>query len=169
VRGARQNLTVVVKAVRVRVPSLTLCLGILVSVLLVSGCGISNSSATTHAQFVSRANAVCAVALRNAARLKTPKAPAELLSFSERTNSIVSNLASELKGIKPPSNSRVVYNRFLTTVAHEARLLGEVVDALRAGSAARARAALQALNSNAVNEEAKTLGITECARTVTPG
>jgi hypothetical protein len=109
------------------------------------------------------------VALRSAARLKTPTSPGEVLAFSEQTTSIVSRLANELKGIRPPSNSRVAYNRFLTTVANETRLLGEVVEALRAGSAARARAALKGLNSNVVNEQAKTLGITECARTVTPG
>jgi hypothetical protein len=53
--------------------------------------------------------------------------------------------------------------------AREARMIGELAQALRAGSAARARATLQAFNSNAVNEEAKALGITECARTITPG
>jgi hypothetical protein len=144
-------------------------LGIFLSVLLISGCGGSNSSGPTQAQFVSRANAACAVALRSAARLKTPTSPAELLVFSEQTTSIVSRVANELEGIRPPSSARIAYNRFLTTVAGETRLLGEVVEALRAGSAARARAALKGLNSNVVNDEAKALGITECARTVTRG
>jgi len=144
-------------------------LGILVCVLLICSCGGSHSAAPTQAQFASQANAVCAVALRSAARLKTPKSAAELLPFSERASSIVSKVVSELKGVTPPPNSRVAYNRFLMTSAHEARILGELVHALRVASPARARVALQALKSNAVNEEAKALGITECARTVTPG
>jgi hypothetical protein len=144
-------------------------LGVLVSALLICSCGGSNSPAPTKARFVSRANAICAVGLRSAARLKTPRSPAELLLFSERASSIVSKAASELKNLNPPSSSRVAYERFLTTLADEARLNGDVVAALRAGNAARARAALKALNSNSVNEEARALGLTECARTVTPG
>jgi hypothetical protein len=144
-------------------------LGMLVSVLLTCSCGGSSSAAPTQAQFASRADALCASALRSAGRLKTPRSAAELLPFSERASSIVSKLASELKGVTPPPNSRVAYDRFLMAAAREARMLGELGQALRVGRSARARAALQALNSNAVNEEAKALGITECAGTVMPG
>lgn len=144
-------------------------LGMLVSVLLICSCGRSNSAAPTQAQFASQANAVCAVALRSAARLKTPKSVTELLLFSERAGSIVSKVVGELKGVTPPPNSRVAYNRFLMVSAHEARILGELAHALRIASPARTRVALQALKSNAVNEAAKALGIKECARTVTPG
>ncbi len=144
-------------------------LGIVILALVISSCGGSSSAAPTQAQFASRADALCAGALRSAGRLKTPKSAAELLPFSERASAIVSKLTSQLKGVTPPPKSRVAYNRFLIAAAREARTLGELVQALRAGSTARARAALQALNSNAVNEEAKALGITECARTVRPG
>lgn len=145
-------------------------LGMLVSTLLVCGCGGSTGAGPTQAEFVTRANAFCTVALRSAASVKTPKSAAELLSFSEQASAIVSKLVSELKAVTPPSNSRVAYSRFLTTSAHEARMLGELEQALRVGSTARAHAALQALNSgNAVNEEAMALGLTECARTVTQG
>ena len=137
--------------------------------LLICSCGGSNSAAPAQAQFASQANAICAVALRSAARLKTPKSAAELLPFSEQASSIVSKVVRELKGVTPPPDSRLAYNGFLMASAHEARMLGELVQALRAGSTGRARSALQALNSNAVNEEAKALGITECARTVRPG
>lgn len=139
------------------------------SVVLVCGCGGSTGTGPTQAEFVTRANAFCAVALRSAASVKTPKSAAGLLPFSERASSIVSKLVSELKAVTPPSSSRVAYSRFLTTSAHEAQMLGELEQALRVGSTARARTALQALNSDAVNEEAKALGLTECARTVTRG
>jgi hypothetical protein len=142
----------------------------LVSTLLVCGCGGSTGTGATQAEFVTRANAFCAVALRSAASVKTPKSAAELLPFSERASSIVSKLVSELKAVTPPSNSRAAYSRFLATSSHEAQMLGELEQALRVGSTTRAHAALQALNSgDAVNEEAKALGLTECARTVTRG
>jgi hypothetical protein len=141
----------------------------LAAVVLLSGCGRAKSSAPTQAQFVARANAICAAGLRSAAHLKSPKSTAELLPFSEQTSSIVSKLASDLDGVTPPSRSRVSYARFLRTLAREARLLDEVVTGLRAHSALRARRALEGLSSDAVNEQAKALGIAVCARTVSSG
>jgi hypothetical protein len=109
------------------------------------------------------------VALRSAAGVKVPKSAAELLPFFERASSIVSKLVSELKAVTPPSSLRVTYRRFLTAAAHEAQTLHEVTQALRVGNAAGARAGIQALSSDAVNEDAKSLGVTECARTVARG
>jgi hypothetical protein len=140
-----------------------------VSVLLICECGGSSGAGPTQAEFVTRANAVCAVALRSAASVKIPKSATELLPFFERASSIVSKLVSELKAVTPPSSSRVAYRRFLTAAAHEAQTLHEVIQALRLGNAAGARAGIQALSSDAVNEDAKSLGITECARTVARG
>jgi hypothetical protein len=94
----------------------------------------------TQAQLASQANAVGAVALRRAARLKTPKSAAELLPFSEQASSIVSKVVSELKGITPPPNSRAAYNRFLMASAHEARILGELAHALPMSPVLRGRA-----------------------------
>lgn len=137
------------------------------STLLVCGCGGSTGMGPTKGEFVTRANAFCAVTLRSAASIKAPKSAGELLPFSERASSIVSKLVSELKAVTPPSNLRVAYSRFLATSSHEAQILNELEQALRVGSTARAHTALQALNSDAANEEAKALGLTECARTVT--
>jgi hypothetical protein len=144
---------------------------IVVAALLLSSCGSSKSpsSSPTQAQFASRANAICVAGLRSAARLTAPKSTAELLSFSERTSSIVSKLASELGGVEAPPNDRAAYSRFVTSVAREARLLEDAVAALRARSAVRARRALEGLSSDGANEQAKALGIEDCARTVSPG
>jgi len=141
----------------------------LLAVAVLAGCGATNKAASTQAHFVTRANTICVAGLRSAAHLKTPKSTAELLSFSERTSAIVSKLASELSGVRAPANDRAAYGRFVKSVAREARLLGDAVGALRARSAARARRALEGLSSNAANEQAKALGIADCARTVSPG
>ena len=142
-----------------------------VAALLLSSCGSSKSpnSTSTQAQFVTHANAICIAGLRSAARLQAPKSTAELLSFSERTSSIVSRLASELASVQAPANDRAEYSRFVKSVAREAQLLEDAVAALRARSAVRARRALEGLSSTGANEDAKALGITDCARTVTPG
>jgi hypothetical protein len=141
----------------------------LAAVALLAGCGGTSSSAPTQARFAAHANAICVAGLHSAARLKAPKSKAELLSFSERTSSIVSKLASELGGVKAPANARAAYSRFVKSVAREARLLEDAVAGLRARNAARARRALQGLSSNAANQQAKALGLTDCARTVSPG
>ena len=141
----------------------------LAAVTLLAGCGDSKGSVSTQARFVAHTNAICVAGLRSAALLKAPKSTAELLSFSERTSSIVSKLASELANVKAPANDRAEYSRFVKSVAREAQLLEDAVAALRARSAVRARRALEGLSSTGANEEAKSLGITECARTVSPG
>jgi hypothetical protein len=136
---------------------------------LLAGCGSTSKPAPTQAQFAAHANAICVAGLRSAARLKAPNSTAELLSFSEQTSAIVSKLAHELSGVQAPANVRTRYSRFVKTVAREAQLLEEAVAGLRARNAVRAREALEALSSDTGKEEAKALGITDCARTVSPG
>ncbi len=138
------------------------------SVLLICGCGGSATSGPTHVQFVSQANAICAKALRSGQRLSRPKSRAELLPVLEDARSIVARATTELKGVKAPSDARSAYDRFLATIAHEVRLLDELTQALRSKNVPRERVAAQALNSNSANEQAQALGLTECARTVTP-
>lgn len=149
-----------------RLPLSRCGLGMLGAVSLLCSCGGSTSAGPSQAQFASRANAICAVALKRAALLKSPMSQAELLSFSEQADSIVSKTVSELKGLVPPASSQAAYARFLAATGHEAAMLGELATALRNGRAARARAVLKALNSEASNEEGKALGLSECARTV---
>jgi len=145
------------------------CVATLAACALLAGCGSAGKPAPTQAQFAAHANAICVAGLRSAARLKTPKSTGELLSFSEQTSSIVSKLAHELSGVQPPAGARARYNRFVESVAREAQLLEQAVAGLRARNAVRARQALEALSSNTGKEEAKALGITDCARTVSPG
>jgi hypothetical protein len=145
------------------------CIAMLASLALLAGCGSSNSSTPTQAQFAAHANAICVAGLRSAARLKEPKSTAELLSFSEKTSAIVSRLAHELSGVQAPTSAQARYSRFVKSVAREAQLLEDAVAGLRARDAERARKALESLSSNGAKEEAKALGISDCARTVSPG
>jgi hypothetical protein len=145
------------------------CVAVLATVALLAGCGSSSDNAPTQAQFAAHANAICVAGLRSAARLKAPKSTAELLSFSEQTSAIVSRLGHELSGVQAPTGAQARYNRFVKSVAHEAQLLEEAVAGLRAHDAVRARKALEALSANGAKEEAKALGIADCARTVSSG
>lgn len=144
-------------------------LATLAACALLAGCGSTGSSAPTQAQFAARANAICVAGLRSAARLKAPKSTAELLSFSEQTSAIVSKLAHELSDVQAPTSAQARYSQFIKSVAREAKLLEDAVAGLRARDAVRARKALEGLSSNGANEEAKALGIADCARTVSPG
>jgi hypothetical protein len=145
------------------------CVAMLATLALLAGCGSSGDSAPTQAQFAAHANAICVAGLRSAALLKEPKSTAQLLSFSEKTSAIVSRLAHELSGVQAPASAKARYSRFVKSVAREAQLLEEAVAGLRARDAERARKALESLSSNAAKEEAKALGISDCARTVSPG
>jgi hypothetical protein len=132
------------------------------------GCGGSATSAPTHVQFMSQANAICAEALRSGERLNRPKSRPELLHVLKEARSLIARVTSELERVTAPSDVRAAYDRFLATTAHEVRSLDELTQALRAKNGSQERVALQALNSNSANEQAHALGLTECARTVTP-
>jgi hypothetical protein len=151
-------------------PSRRICaLAILAACALLAGCGSTSSSSPTQAQFAAHANSICVAGLRRAARLKAPTSTAQLLSFSEQTSAIVSKLAHELYAVQAPASARARYSHFVKSVAREAELLEQAVAGLRARDAVRARQALESLSSNRGKEEAKALGISDCARTVSPG
>ncbi len=145
----------------------TAALLLLAPTVLLSGCG-GASPTPTQAQFASRANAICAAALRNAARVKAPRTAAEVLPTLEQASSIVSKTAGELQAVKPPASQETAFHRFLATIGHETQLLGAAVDGLRNHNTTQADRALQGLNFNYVNEQAKALGLSECARNGTP-
>jgi hypothetical protein len=136
---------------------------------LLPACGSSGGSTTaSHADFVARANAICATGLRKAEGLGTPKSAAEALPFAEHASANVSGLLSQLKGVTAPASSRAAYAKFLATAGAEAKAIGQLVTALRAHKTAQAKTALGRLNSNTSNAEAGALGLSECARTRTP-
>ncbi|MCW3067378.1 MAG: hypothetical protein JWL67_3 [Solirubrobacterales bacterium] len=141
----------------------------LVSAVILSACGSSGSSTTAgRADFVARANAICASGLRKAEGLTTPKSTAEVLPFAQHASSIVTGLLIQLKGVTPPASSRAAYARFLQTAGAEASEIGQLVAALRTRDVAHAKTALAQLSSNTSNAQARALGLSECARTRTP-
>lgn len=145
------------------------CLATIVAVALVSACGSSGGATTAHrADFVARANAICASGLRKAEGLSTPKSAREVLPFAEHASAIVSGLLAQLNGVTAPASSRAAYAKFLTTVGAEASAIEQLVAALRARDTAVAKTALSHLSSNTSNAEARALGLAECARTRTP-
>jgi hypothetical protein len=144
------------------------CVAIFLCAATLSACGSSGTSTTaTRAEFVARANAICASSEKKASQLKAPTSAANLLPFAEQARSIVDELLTQLEGVTPPSGSRAAYGRFLATAGRETQEIGRLVTALHSHDVNGAKAALGALNSNASNAEAKALGLTECARTAT--
>jgi hypothetical protein len=131
----------------------------------IGGCG-GSSNGVSDAQFKAKANSVCAAALRRAAHLATPTSRTGLAFYFQEASSIAGTLIGELGKVKPPAGSRSKYERLVSIGGEEAHRIASVASALRTHDDARARAALQSLQSNRYNEQARALGLTECARSI---
>lgn len=133
--------------------------------LLLSGCG---SSSSTDAQFVGRANAICADLEKRGKELARPNTPSDQIELTQRAGELLHRGERELAAVKPSADKRAAYKRFLTTVATEADAVSQLASELRTRNTTAARATLRKLSSNRVNREAEALGIAQCARTVEP-
>jgi hypothetical protein len=143
-------------------------LAAILSAGILSACGGSGASPTARAEFLARANAICASGLRKARQLQQPKSAAGLLPFTERARPIVAKIVAELAAVTPPASSRAAYGKYLAKVTEEVKAIGQLVVALRGHDIRLGQSALGELNSNVSNAEASALGLSQCARTVAP-
>jgi hypothetical protein len=154
--------------------------------LAVAGCGGGSSSSTTGAsgasgtagstplsqdEFVSQANAACKDSNDQVAALK---APAQTLSAQaatiEQEIPIVTSGLAKLTAITPPADLQSKYDQWLSEAKQQVTLATELAAAAKANDTAKAQSVAKQLQAN--NDQnhslAVDLGLTECAKNVTP-
>lgn len=154
--------------------------------LAVAGCGGGDDSSTTGAsgasgaagaaplsqdEFVSQANAACADANQQVEALTAPadSDPIESLTpFLEKEITIANELLAKLSAITPPENLQSDYDQFLATGKSQIATAQDAADAAKSGDTEAVQAAVQKLGSNKDDQQAKALGLTECAKDAEP-
>jgi hypothetical protein len=153
--------------------------------LAVAGCGGGSSSTTgasgasgtsgstplSQDEFVSQANAACKDANDQLAALK---APAQTLNAQGATIAqeipIINQGLAKLTAITPPTDLQSKYDQWLSQAKQQVTLATQLAAAAKANDTAKAQSAAKQLQANSEqnNSLASDLGLTECAKNVSP-
>jgi hypothetical protein len=144
--------------------------GLLACAVIVSACGGSRSpEKAERSRLVARANAICRSAITASSDLDQSLASlAQVVAFVKEAEPIFNRLVSELKRLNPPPNMRREYQSLVSTAQASTVALSKLPEAISRKNEREALTALTTLKSNKFAEEAKMLGIEECAGSATP-
>jgi len=144
--------------------------------LAVAGCGGSSSSSgtLTHAQLVSKVNAICAQ--RNTKIAALPKAFAnpsslrQLATYLGDLEAINVPLLNQLYALKPPASDTATWNDAVKDNRQITQLIAQAKTSAQAGNVAEVRKIeieLQPINAS-LRSDAGKLGLTECLKQPLP-
>jgi hypothetical protein len=150
----------------------------LLSVMLVAatlaGCGGSNSTSTSTdsgANFVARANQICATVNSKIAAMPAINTPAEVIKSLPQEVAVITGAVAQLKALTPPADHKTTAEQLISGLGQEGTLLQQIIAALKAADAAKLKTlANQETSLNKTDgARAKTLGLTECTKNVEAG
>jgi hypothetical protein len=136
--------------------------------LLVAGCGGSY----TKQDFVDRANAICASALRQTRAISPPSAPQKnraLAEYLTQALPIVQSEADQLRGLRRPPGTdrdRAALTRYLAALTQQVTAIRRLKTAAVGGDSQGVATAEAALSATQVSPLAASYGLRSCA---TPG
>ena len=161
----------------------------LLTACVLAGCGGSSSTTTsstassaggspTKAEYIAKANAICAgasaqtgkllgeVESATTAALRAPSASggAHLADLVAGLHSAALRVLGELQSLTPPSSDRAAVAQFLTPLTHAITGLGQADQAIVSGHATQALSSLLELQSRTpqLASAAQAYGLTEC-------
>jgi hypothetical protein len=150
-----------------------------VTAAIVAGCGGGSSStgasgatgaALSQQEFTSQANAICKTVNE---QTKTIAAPTDLPSLADAAAKQIESINAayaKLTALAPPSESASTYSKWLAGIKTQIGLAGQVEAAAKAGDQTKVQDVgnqLQAANKKS-DAEARSIGLTECAKNVQP-
>ena len=130
--------------------------------------GASGSTPLSQDEFVAQANAACKGVNDKVAALPKPTTYAEAITVSAKELAYVKVGEAALHQITPPTDQQAEYNKFLAAVDAQTPLAEKLVAALKAHDSSAAKAIGKQLQANSPDSIAKSLGLTECAKNVSP-
>jgi hypothetical protein len=157
---------------------------VVVSTALVAGCGGGSSSTTgasgasgatgasgavlSQQEFVSQADAICKDSNDKTAALTKPTSMAELATVAGQEITIANDTLAQLQALTPPSDVQAKYSQYLSDGAAQISVAGDLQAAAQAGDTAKVTQIGQRLKANSPDPEAAALGLSECAKDVSP-
>jgi len=128
----------------------------------VAGCGGGGSSS---ADFASKADAICKDATDKGNALTQPTSTADLKPFLDKSVPIYEDAINQIKGLTPPDSDKTGYDAWVKTL--DAQLANIKQAQSQVGSDPNAAVATvksgAALNTKA-DQQARSIGLTECAK-----
>jgi hypothetical protein len=149
-----------------RAVSLLLALSALA--LVAGGCG-SKSKRLTKAEFVKRANAICATYEQRVQRRMAGIPPGDekqLASSIEKVLPVIRDGNDELRSLKPPEDLQGHYDRWMRIADAEVAAASKLQDALHKGDRQAIQAAFAELQTKDVDQDRlarQELGLNGCA------
>jgi hypothetical protein len=139
-----------------------------------AGCGGSNSTSTSSdggANFVARANQICATVNSKIAAMPAINTPAQVIKSLPQEVAVITGAVAQLKALTPPADNKTTAEQLISGLGQEGALLQQIIAALKAGDATKLKTlANQETSLNKTDgARAKTLGLTECTKNVEAG
>jgi hypothetical protein len=150
------------------------CAGVVVLVVALASCGGSSSGTLTHAQLVSKANAICAQ--RNAQIAALPRALANPTTAKSTAQVIGDVLAidrpliAQLQALKPPAADKATWSQAMATNNNIVQITKQLQAAAQANNETQFRQVGSQLSPLAqkLTGYQKQLGLTECEKQPMP-
>jgi hypothetical protein len=136
--------------------------------LLLGGCG-GSSGRLSRADFVSKANAACKRANDRLQTLTPARSFEALAPAADQLRAIGDDLYSGLRSLRPPAGSQKKFDAFLRDLRSGVDRFSELKASAQRGDRATAQQMLNEIAANPSGQEAKDLGLTECAKNASAG
>jgi hypothetical protein len=136
----------------------------IVATLVLVGCGGSAPSA--QKRFAASANAICARSRKRIAHLSDARVARGLPIHGPEVTGKVAGLAArtadDFAALRPPADLRSDYDRFLSTMRREAKLLEQFTADYRTNNRAGLDRVGEAIAADGRSRQAAALGLTRC-------
>jgi hypothetical protein len=136
-----------------------------IAVLALAGCGSSGSSSATltHAQLVSRADALCKATNAQLASLPVPGSLKSLAGYATSTLSATDRLHKDLAALHPSAADAAPVTRYLTALAQGDQILDQISTAAADGDSSTVRTLGRKLSAINAGPLAVAAGLSACA------
>jgi hypothetical protein len=135
-----------------------------------SGASGVSGTALSQDDFVSQGNSICADANSQIEALGALSSTdlASLGDYAQQVLDIGQPLAAQLQELVPPEDLQNQFDDYVAGVQKGLDLDSQLVDAAKAGDTQEANSLIQQIKANDNDDEAKALGLTECAKDPQP-
>ena len=141
---------------------------LMVASAAIAGCGNSGSNGITPTAYRTKINSLCAA--NNAKIDALPGNTGNSLAGLKEEDAIIVDTLAKIKAVTPPSSLSSEVNTWIGVVDQESALATQTIDALQAGSLAKAKSlATKVASLNPQDHHnATSIGLSSCAATATP-
>jgi hypothetical protein len=130
--------------------------------------GAQGSTPLSQAEFVAKADAICKAANDKVAALKAPQTVTDIAKTLEQELPIVAAGEAQLSQLTPPTELQDKFQSYVAAVEAQTAKAKQLQAAAAANDTAKVKSLGKELQASSPDPIAKSLGLTECAKDVSP-